>query len=102
LFPEWFAPRKSGRFHHSLVTAPRVVDENVDAGALRDDLAEDRFDLIVVSMITANWRDTPVGRCGVTGRSSRDEHIGAFGCEFDGHSSADTLRPTGDDRDVVL
>lgn len=65
LKPEWVAPRKSPVLHHTLVTAPNAVYQDVDAASLMTHFRERLSDGPIVSMVTRQppyaWRQAGVG-----------------------------------------
>lgn len=54
LFPKWLAPCKHTVFHHLLIAAPYVVDENIDSPGLLSHPIECSCELIVLSVVTTN------------------------------------------------
>ena len=59
LFPEWLAPREYTVFHHLLVAAPNIVDENVDGASLLN-ARECSCDLFILSVVATNSCDLRV------------------------------------------
>src|SRR5262249_14289362 len=88
LLPEGEAPGELDALHHALVTAPRVVDDDVDGGRRLRNARKRRSSLTVVGVIAAETRYTGRQVRGVD-RAAGREHLIAGIVQRDRNAFAD-------------
>src|SRR5258708_5803076 len=104
LFPERLAPGEYPVLDHPLVSAPHVVDENVDPARLLSNALEGSRHLSIHSVVAANAGDAPIfiNECAIADRAAGDEHPRPAAPERACDAAANAEGPTGDDGDLAF
>ncbi len=102
LFPERPGPREYPVLEHPFVSAPDVVDEDIDPLRVPGDALERGRHLGVTPMVATNTDNALVRRRGVVQRAAGDEDARPLLGKRPGDPASDAQAPPGDDRDTTF
>src|SRR5262249_3588280 len=96
LLPEWFGPGESAMLDHVLITAPNVIDQDINGLGLARELLKSRVLLRCLPMVAPNPDNLVLQRFMVINRTAGDKNPRSFSSELASDSAAHTFRGASD------